>query len=100
MAQRWHALSDPRSFCWILTCLILTGEALLYHAGGPAEEIHESRVRPGDIIHIKPGNVHRFKGITDMTMVEVSTPHLDDVIRLADDWSRGDGRVESEHDAA
>jgi mannose-6-phosphate isomerase len=78
-------------------CLLLSGEALLHRSGGPAEDLRVSRVHSGDVIHIKPGNVHRFEAVTDMTMVEVSTAHLDDVIRLADDWSRGDGRIEAEH---
>jgi hypothetical protein len=43
--------------------------------------------------------VHRIEAATDLRLVEVSTPHLDDVVRLADDYGRPDGRVESEHES-
>ena len=44
----------------------------------------------GATYHVKPGQVHRF-GSPDgvlTVLIEVSTPELDDVIRLADDYNR------------
>jgi quercetin dioxygenase-like cupin family protein len=43
----------------------------------------------GDSLHIVPNQVHRF-GAADnnVELIEVSTPELDDVVRLADDYSR------------
>jgi len=38
-----------------------------------------------------------LKAISDILLYEVSTPHLDDVIRLADDKKRKDGRISTEH---
>ncbi|GLL02151.1 cupin domain-containing protein [Dactylosporangium matsuzakiense] len=78
-------------------CLILRGRAVMYDAASPEDEIRATRVGPGDVVHIKPGHVHRFEGVTDMTMVEVSTPQLDDVVRIADDFARGNGRIAAEH---
>ena len=49
---------------------------------------------PGATYHVKPGQVHRFGAIplyprhTDTKIIEVSTNHLDDVVRLADDYKR------------
>jgi len=43
---------------------------------------------PGDTMHIPPGRRHRMKAITTCDVVEVSTPELDDVVRLADDYGR------------
>ena len=43
---------------------------------------------PGESRHITPGTVHRFRAVTDVTMFEVSTPELDDVVRLEDDFGR------------
>jgi mannose-6-phosphate isomerase len=37
---------------------------------------------------IDPGVVHRIKALTDCEFIEVSTPELDDVIRLEDDYGR------------
>lgn len=47
-------------------------------------------VNEGDTWHNKPGQVHRFGagGDSDVVLVEVSTPHLDDVVRLEDDYRR------------
>ena len=45
---------------------------------------------PGESIHIKPGCIHRFGSIDQMDtlVIEASTPELEDVIRLADDFGR------------
>jgi len=41
-----------------------------------------------DSITLNPGTVHRMNGILDSLYVEVSTPELDDVVRLEDDFGR------------
>ena len=49
---------------------------------------------PGTAYHVKPNQIHRFGSLeTDGTsvptiLIEVSTPQLDDVQRLADDYER------------
>lgn len=45
-------------------------------------------LRPGQSAHIPPGTVHRFFGVEDCVLVEVSTPELDDVERFEDDYGR------------
>jgi quercetin dioxygenase-like cupin family protein len=42
----------------------------------------------GDSVHITPGTVHRMTAITDVDILEVSTPDLDDVVRLEDRYGR------------
>ena len=54
-------------------------------------------IKPGDIIDVKPGQIHRVIATTDLVFIEASTKELDDVIRLQDDTSRGHGKIESEH---
>ena len=44
-----------------------------------------------------PGEVHRVFSLEDYTAYEVSTPELDDVIRIIDDNSRKSGRIPDEH---
>ena len=44
--------------------------------------------RPGTFVHIPPRTVHRFEAVEDSVLLEVSTPHLTDVIRLEDDYAR------------
>src|SRR5439155_4484492 len=43
---------------------------------------------PGQAVHIPPNTVHRFEALEDSVLLEVSTPHLTDVIRLEDDYER------------
>ena len=42
----------------------------------------------GDSITIYPGMVHRMEGVTDSVYLEASTPEMEDVIRLSDDYKR------------
>ncbi len=43
---------------------------------------------PGEAWHLTPGTIHRFRAITDCLLFEVSTPELEDVVRLEDDYGR------------
>jgi len=43
---------------------------------------------PGDHRHVSTGRIHRFAAIERCELVEVSTPELDDVVRLEDDFGR------------
>ena len=48
-----------------------------------------TKIKPGENFHIRPHQIHRFAADDgDVELMEVSTPHLDDVIRLEDDYSR------------
>ena len=43
---------------------------------------------PGEVFHIPNGMIHRLKAIEDSEIIEVSTPELDDVVRVEDDFGR------------
>jgi quercetin dioxygenase-like cupin family protein len=43
---------------------------------------------PGDAIHVPPGTVHRMTAIEDCDVLEASTPELNDVVRLQDNYGR------------
>lgn len=43
---------------------------------------------PGTAVEIAPGTVHRMEALEDSVMLEVSTPELDDVVRLEDEYGR------------
>jgi mannose-6-phosphate isomerase len=43
---------------------------------------------PGEHRHVPTGRVHRYEAIERCTLIEVSTPELDDVVRLEDDFGR------------
>ena len=46
-------------------------------------------MEPGESVHVTPGTVHRMTAIEDCDVMEVSTPELDDVVRLEDRYGRG-----------
>jgi mannose-6-phosphate isomerase-like protein (cupin superfamily) len=43
---------------------------------------------PGTIIENQPGALHRVEALTDLRLIEVQTPFLDDVVRVEDDYQR------------
>jgi mannose-6-phosphate isomerase len=45
-------------------------------------------IAEGACFHYPPGTVHRVTAVEDTTILEVSTPHLDDVVRLEDQYGR------------
>jgi NDP-sugar pyrophosphorylase family protein/mannose-6-phosphate isomerase-like protein (cupin superfamily) len=54
-------------------------------------------MKEGDFFTVLPTRKHRVIAITDVILQEVSTPEVDDVIRLNDEFNRGDGKVDEEH---
>jgi mannose-6-phosphate isomerase-like protein (cupin superfamily) len=48
-------------------------------------------VGPGAAFHLTPGTVHRWRALEDSTILEVSTPELEDVVRLEDRYGRAGG---------
>ena len=47
-------------------------------------------MQPGESVHVTPKTVHRMTAIEDCDIFEVSTPELDDVVRLEDRYGRQD----------
>jgi mannose-6-phosphate isomerase-like protein (cupin superfamily) len=54
-------------------------------------------VSAGFTITINPFRIHRLQAVTDLTTLEVSTPEVDDCIRVLDDTNRPNGRINEEH---
>ena len=50
------------------------------------------RLTPGQCLHITPGMKHRMIALEDCDVLEVSTPELDDVVRLEDRYGRADSQ--------
>jgi mannose-6-phosphate isomerase len=71
-------------------------ETIYLHSGllqfetqdGPHRVIRE--MHPGERVHITPKTVHRMTALEDSDIFEVSTPELDDVVRLEDRYGRQD----------
>jgi len=51
-------------------------------------ELTTDSIAAGACFRFVPGTVHRVTAVEDTTIIEVSTPHLDDVVRLEDAYGR------------
>ena len=58
--------------------------------GDPGGPLDTEVVGPGRSFRLRPGVVHRWKALEDSVVLEASTPHLDDVVRLEDNYGRAE----------
>jgi mannose-6-phosphate isomerase len=65
-----------------------SGRARLELGEAGQEALDEEVVTVGACFRYRPGTVHRVTALEDTTILEVSTPHLDDVVRLEDRYGR------------
>ena len=56
--------------------------------GDPGKPIDTEVVGPGRAFHLAPGTVHRLRALDDTMIIEVSTPEIEDVVRLEDRYGR------------
>jgi mannose-6-phosphate isomerase-like protein (cupin superfamily) len=56
--------------------------------GPTADELSEEEIGPGHAWRVEPGTVHSIEAIEDSVVLEVSTPNLNDVVRLEDRYGR------------
>jgi mannose-6-phosphate isomerase-like protein (cupin superfamily) len=69
------------------TIYVLSGDLRIYT--GKTQENLDSRVfGSGESITIPPGLIHRMEAVTDSVYLEASTPEMDDVVRIVDDYKR------------
>jgi len=55
---------------------------------GEAPALRDRTLAPGEAVHLPPGTRHRMEALTDCVVFEVSTPELEDVVRLEDRYGR------------
>ena len=80
LSRQYHKIKEE-------TILVLKGNLLLEI--GKEKNIKQISLEVGQSFHVTPGMVHRFCAAdSDVELAEVSTPELDDVVRLEDDYSR------------
>jgi mannose-6-phosphate isomerase len=68
--------------------LVREGRATVELGSAGEKALKEEVVGPGAAFRFVPGTVHRVTALEDTTIIEVSTPHLDDVVRLEDAYGR------------
>ena len=67
--------------------LVSAGRLRLYLEDDEGTVVIEE-LEPGASRHVATGRIHRYEAIERCTLIEVSTPELDDVVRLEDDFGR------------
>jgi len=87
VVEKGHALSlqlhhekDESSFLY-------SGQLRLV-VGPTAEALEERTIEPGESWRVEPGVVHSIEALEPSVIFEVSTPELDDVVRLSDRYGR------------
>jgi quercetin dioxygenase-like cupin family protein len=72
----------------------LKDETIYLYSGSLLFELEQDGVRtrremkPGDVVRVTPKTIHRMTALEDCDVLEVSTPELDDVVRLEDWYGR------------
>lgn len=79
LSLQYHKLKDE-------TIYVYSGRILFETQEG--DRLVAREMKPGDSVHVPPPTLHRMTAIVDSDILEVSTPHLDDVVRIADDFGR------------
>jgi mannose-6-phosphate isomerase len=79
LSRQYHRVKEE-------TLMVQSGEMDLEI--GPADAVETRRMGPGDVFHVVPTTIHRMIAVTDVDILEVSTPELDDVVRLEDVYGR------------
>jgi mannose-6-phosphate isomerase len=79
LSLQYHEKKDETIHLWSgeLQLVLDEGEGLVEHV-----------MRPGESYHVKPLTKHRMVAITDCDILEVSTPEVQDVVRLEDAYGR------------
>lgn len=69
-------------------CILVVRGEMDFEMDDAAGELVTTRLREGDTVHITPGRRHRMTAVSDVDIFEVSTPEIDDVVRLEDRYGR------------
>jgi quercetin dioxygenase-like cupin family protein len=69
------------------TIYVLSGQLRIYF--GPNQESLDSKIFGAhESITLTPGFVHRMEAVENSIYLEASTPEMDDVVRISDDYHR------------
>jgi Cupin domain. len=70
------------------TVHLLSGE-IVYRVQKEGDDVlDDMKLKVGESFRITPGTIHQMVALTDCDVLEVSTPEIDDVVRLSDKYGR------------
>jgi mannose-6-phosphate isomerase len=68
--------------------VMISGEMLIKYDLGD-QILRERIVKSGEVVHFPPGLVHQEEAITDCEIIEASTPHFNDRVRMEHNYGFG-----------
>jgi mannose-6-phosphate isomerase len=80
LSLQFHHEKDETSY-------LLSGRLRLTR-GASEEELEEQEIEPGQAWRVEPGTIHSIEALEDSVVLEVSTPQLEDLVRLQDRYGR------------
>ena len=80
LSLQYHNKKDETIFVW--------QGRILFEIGDANGELQRREMGPGDVVHVTPPTIHRMTAIEDTDIFEVSTPEVEDVVRLEDRYGR------------
>jgi mannose-6-phosphate isomerase-like protein (cupin superfamily) len=83
-----HALSVQYHNQKDETIHLLRGEMIYRVKEGSLDRLVEVPLKAGQSFRNTPHTIHQMEAVTDCDVLEASTPHLDDVVRLSDRYGR------------
>jgi mannose-6-phosphate isomerase len=81
LSKQYHRVKDE-------TIYLLSGELRYWVQLEGDVEMRDVRLSIGDAFRITPGTIHYMEAVTDCDVLEASTPQLDDLVRLEDEYGR------------
>jgi len=81
LSVQYHRIKDE-------TVYLLSGQLIYRIWEREGGEPRDVPLAIGEAFHVTPGTIHQMEAVTDCDILEVSTPHLDDVVRLNDRYGR------------
>jgi mannose-6-phosphate isomerase-like protein (cupin superfamily) len=81
LSVQYHNVKDE-------TVYLLAGTMKYWVKLEGSDELQDMHLTTGQAFRITPGTIHYIEAITDCDVLEASTPHLDDIVRLKDLYGR------------
>ncbi|CAN2169738.1 {ManC} Mannose-6-phosphate isomerase [Candidatus Nanopelagicaceae bacterium] len=78
---QYHRLKDE-------VAVVISGQMLIRYDVGDGV-LREKIIGPGQTAHFKPGLVHQEEALTDCEIIEASTPHFNDRVRVEEKYGFG-----------
>ncbi|MGQ0734292.1 MAG: cupin [Acidobacteriota bacterium] len=80
LSLQYHERKDETIFVW--------QGRMLFESRDADGILHGREMGPGEAVHVSPPTVHRMTALEDTDLFEVSTPEVEDVVRLEDRYGR------------